>query len=163
MYGKYSAVQYLWNLGTPQAVDVLREAYDRQVMTSEPWSWLRLCEALAASGDGRGLPDAFEVLVDLERPAEPPIDEQKRRSWEGERDRRKDQAEAVFGRATKEALSTFLERKANADSPAERRVVLRLLWRLPDVPKPLASVIPAWAKGPDPKAAEMASRLIERG
>ena len=101
--GKYSAVQYLWNVGTPQAVDVLREAYDRRILSSEPWSWLRPCEALAANGDGRGLPDAFEVLLDLEPPAESPTDEQKRRSWEGERDRRKDQAEAVFGRATKEA------------------------------------------------------------
>ena len=98
-YAKYSAVQYLWNLGTPQAVDALREAYDRGVMKSEPWFWLRLCEALAACGDGRGLPDAFEVLLDLERPAEPPADEQKRRDWESDRDRRKDEAEAVFDRA----------------------------------------------------------------
>ena len=84
-------------------------------MKAEPWSWLRLCEALAASGDGRGLPDAFEVLLDLERPAEPPVDEQKRKDWENARDRRKEQAEAVFERASKEVLAGFLDRKTDAD------------------------------------------------
>ena len=47
---------------------------------------MTLCEALAASGDGRGLPDAFEVLLDLKRPAEPPLDEQKRKDWDNARD-----------------------------------------------------------------------------
>jgi hypothetical protein len=159
---KYSAVQYCWNLGTPQAVDVLREAYDRRVMESEPWYWMRLCEALAACGDGRGLPDAFDVLVDLERPAEPPADEQNRRSWESARDSRKREAEAVFDRATKEALAAFLGRKADAASPDERRLVLRLLWRLPEVPGAYTPILPAWANSPDPKAAELARRLLER-
>src|SRR5208282_1989801 len=54
-HAKYSAVRYLWNLGSPQAIDALREAYDRQVMRAEPTSWMRLCEVLASSGDGRGL------------------------------------------------------------------------------------------------------------
>ena len=79
---RYAAVRYLWNLGSPQAVDAMREAYDRKVMKAEPRLWMGLCEALAANGDGRGLPDAFEVLLDVERPAEPPLDEQKRRDWE---------------------------------------------------------------------------------
>jgi hypothetical protein len=141
----------------------LREAYDHGVMKSEPWYWLRLCEALAACGDGRGLPDAFDVLLDLEKPAEPPLDDAKRRDWQLGRDRRKDEAEAIFGRATKEALAAFLGRKADATSPEERRLVLRLLWRLPELPKPFAPLVPAWAKGPDPKAAELARRLLERG
>src|SRR5208283_5982783 len=81
-HAKYSAVRCLWNLGSPQAIDAMREAYDRQVMRAEPTSWMRLCEALASSGDGRGLPDAFDVLLGLERPAQPPLDEQKRRDWE---------------------------------------------------------------------------------
>jgi hypothetical protein len=63
-----------------------------------------LCEALAANGDGRGLPDAFEVLLELEQPADPPVVERKRRDWEHERDQRKQEAEAIFGRASKEVL-----------------------------------------------------------
>jgi HEAT repeat protein len=160
--GKYSAVQYLWNLGTPQAVDTLREVYDRQVMKAEPWYWLRLCEALAACGDGRGLPDAFEVLLDLERPDDPPRDEQKRKDWENARDRKKRDAEAVFDRAAKETLDAFLGGKGNVTSPGERRIVFRLLWRLPELPRPLVHVIPAWTRSPDPELAEMARRLIER-
>ena len=162
-YTKYCAVRYLWNLGSPQAIDALRDAYDRQLMKAEPMFWMGLCEALAASGDGRGLPDAFEVLLDLKRPAEPPPDEQKRKDWENARDRRKDQAEAVFERASKEILAGFLDRKTDVASPAEQQIVLRLLWRLPDLPKPFAPVVPAWASSPDPQVAEMARRLIERG
>ena len=161
-HAKYSAVRCLWNLGSPQAIDALREAYDRQVMRAEPTSWMRLCEALASSGDGRGLPDAFDVLLGLERPAQPPLDEQKRRDWESTRNQRRQEAEAVFRRASKELLARFLDRKIDVASPAEQQLVIRLLWRLPDLPKPFAPVVPTWASSPDTQVAELARRLLER-
>jgi HEAT repeat protein len=159
---KSSAVRYFWILGSPQAIDALREAYDRQVTKSDTRSWLRLCEALASKGDGRGLPDAFDVLIELERASEPPLEEQKRRTWESTRDQRKQEAEAVFERASKETLAGFLDRKTGVFSAAEQALVLRLLWRLPDVPKSFASVLPSWAGSPNPKVAELARRLLDR-
>jgi hypothetical protein len=158
----HSAVQYLWNLGSPQAIDAMREAYDRKVLRAEPRLWMSLCEALAANGDGRGLSDAFQVLVDLKRPAEPPRDEQKRKAWEFTRDQRKHEAEAVFGRASKAILASFLNRKTDVASSEEQMIVLRLLWRLPDLPKPFAPIVPAWANGSNPEVTEMARRLLDR-
>lgn len=159
---RHAAVEYLWNLGSLQAIDALREAYDRKLTRANETSWLRLCEALAACGDGRGLADAFNVLLDLERPAQPPLDEQKQRSWESNRNFRKQKAEAVFERASKELIAGFLSGKTNVASPAEQELVLRLLWRLPDLPKSFATVLPAWASSPNTKIAELARRLVER-
>ncbi len=157
-----SGVDYLWNLDSPEAVDVLREMYDRGVLRDEPRLWLRLCEALVARGDGRGLADAYKFLVDLERPAEPPAEEKPRSEWQRAREKRRGEAEAVFGRASRELLTEFLLRKSEAASPEERRVVLRLLWKLPELPETLAAVIPRWAEDADRQVAESARRLLDR-
>ena len=157
-----SAVRYLWNLESPMAIDVLREAYDRSLLRDDPRLWLWLCQALASCGDGRGLGDAYTVLVSLERPAEPPAEEKLRRKWDRARADQRDQAQAVFGGASKELLAEFLVRKTVAGLPEERRVVLRLLWKLPDIPQPLAAIIPRWAHDADPQVAELASRLLDR-
>jgi hypothetical protein len=162
-YAKHHAVMYLWNLGTPAAIDAMCDAYDRKIMKGAPTLWLRLCEALASSGDGRGLPDAYAVLVDLARPAEAPLDEQTRRDWEHARDRRKSEAEAVFERASKEILAKFLDRKTEITSPAEQETVLRLLWRLPELPMAFVSIVPTWTNSSDSRVAELAKRLLDRG
>ncbi|WP_406694035.1 hypothetical protein V5E97_23615 [Singulisphaera sp. Ch08] len=159
----YSGILYLWNLDTPEALDGLREAYESGLLRNDdPHLWLRLCEALAARGDGRGLGDAFQVLVDLERPIEPPAEEELRRNWQNARNDWLREAEAVFGRSSNELLTEFALRKAETTTPQERRVVLRLLWRLPEFPKPLAAVLPQWTKDADPQVAEQAKRLLDR-
>ena len=43
--------------------------------------------------------DRFDVLVNLEPPSQPPLDEKKQRRWESDRGSRKREAEAVFERA----------------------------------------------------------------
>ena len=87
----------------------MREVYDRKLMNTEPSLWMGLCEALAANGDGRGMPDAFKILLELKQPTDPPLDEQKRQDWESDRDQRKQRAEAVFDRASKDVLEEFLK------------------------------------------------------
>jgi hypothetical protein len=161
-YAMYHGVQYLWNVGSPEALGVLGAAYDLGILRDEPQFQLRLCEALAALGDGRGLADAYQVLVALNRPATLPSDEQKRREWENDRDRRLREAEAVFERASKEIFAEFLARKADAPATEEHLVVLRLLWRLPEIPTPLAAKVTKWARGTDQQLAEQARRLLER-
>jgi hypothetical protein len=121
-----------------------------------------LCKALAANGDGRGLPDAFEVLLELKQPADPPVDERKRRDWKSDRDQRRREAEAVFDRASKDVLEQFLNRKTNVVSAAEQQIVVLLLWRLPELPKPFAPVVRAWANTGDPQVVEKARRLLDR-
>jgi hypothetical protein len=158
----YAAVRWLWNLGSPQAIDAMREVYDRKLMSTEPSLWMGLCEALAANGDGRGMPDAFQVLLELKQPADPPLEEQKRQGWESDRDHRKQKAEAVFDRASKDVLEEFLNRKTAVVSPAEQEIVLRFLWRLPDLPKPYAPVVRSWANTAAPQIAELAARLLDR-
>ena len=44
----------------------------------------------------------------------------------------------------------------------ERRVVLRLLGRLPALPEAFVSVIPRGARDTDPQVAAIAKRLLER-
>ncbi len=158
----YSGVLYLWNIGTPQAVSALREAYDRGIMRDEPTQRLRLCEALAANGDGRGLADAYEILVGLKRPAQPPASENERKNWQTNRDNLLDQAEAVFGQAPKTIAAEFLVHKMQVDSSSERQVVLQLLWKLPELPKPLAAIVAQWAKSADREVADMSGRLLKR-
>jgi hypothetical protein len=53
-------------------------------------------------------------------------------------------------------------RKTEAASPEERRVALRLLWKLPDLPKRFAAVLPRWAKDADRQTADLAGRLLDR-
>jgi hypothetical protein len=161
-YAKYSGVRYLWNVGVPEAVNVLQEAYNRGMMRDEPHHWLRLCEAWATSGDGRGLADAYEILVALKRPAQPPADENDRRKWETDRRHRLGEAEDVFGRASQKILTEFVVRKSQGSSPPERQIVLQLLWRLPELPAQFAAVVPQWAKSADHDVAEIAARLLER-
>ena len=48
IYAMHSGVQYLWNVGTPEAIGVLKGAYDRGLTRAEPRLWLRLCEALVS-------------------------------------------------------------------------------------------------------------------
>jgi hypothetical protein len=158
----YAGVLYLWNVDTAEAVDGLREAYDRGVLRGDRRLRLRLCEALAAKGDGRGLADAYEVLVELERPAQPPAEDRPRWDWLMAREKQQREAEAVFGRAAPEVLGSFLLPKAEVASPEERRVVLRLLWKVPDLPAPFAAVLPKWAKDADRPVAELAMRLLKR-
>ena len=162
IHAMHSGVQYLWNVGTPEAIGALKGAYDRGLTRAEPRLWLRLCEALAANGDGRGLGDAFGIMVDLKRSAQPPALEQERRSWENARDNGLREAEAVFGRAPKQVLADFLLRKTEVVSTAERQIVLQLLWKLPEVPKPFTAVLEQWAKNADQEVAEMAARLLKR-
>ncbi len=54
----------------------------------------------------------------------------------------------------------FVLRKVEAISPEERRVVLQLLWKLPEVPQPFATVLARWTKDEDRQVAEQASRLL---
>ena len=161
-YAMSSAVRYLWNIGSPQAIDAMREAFDRKVMRTEPRLWLGLCEALAANGDGRGMPDAFTVLLELKQPANPPLNEHERRTWESEHDQRRQEAEAVFDRAPKDVLAEFVNRKSNVLAPAEQYLVLQLLWRLPDLPNPLTPTVEGWANTGAPHVVEMAGRLLDR-
>jgi beta-lactamase regulating signal transducer with metallopeptidase domain len=161
-YTMSSGVLYLWNVGSPEAISVLQAAYDRGKMRDEPRQWLRLCEALAANGDGRGLADAYEHLVGLKRPANPPMAEKELRNWTSARDDRRREAEAVFQRASKKILMEFLLRKTQVGSPWEQLVVLELLWRLPELPEPLRGVVSQWSKSADAQVAEMAKRLLTR-
>ena len=161
-YVFYYGVLYLWNVGSPDATGVLREAYDSGLMRAEPWHWLRLCEALVANGDGRGLADAYGILVGLKRPAQPPDAEKERRDWQSARDERQREAEAVFGRASKKILTEFLLGKTEVEESPDQKVVLQLLWKLPDLPQPFTDVVGRWKKSADPQVAEMAGKLLKR-
>jgi beta-lactamase regulating signal transducer with metallopeptidase domain len=158
----YSAVRYLWNVQSAEAVDGLRDVYERGLMRDEPTLWIRVCEALAARGDGRGLADAYDILVGRERSAQPPADEKARGDWQRDRESQQTAAEEVFGKAPKDILAEFLSHKTETVAPEERRVVLRLLWRLADLPAPLAAVIPQWAQDGDQQVAELAKRALGR-
>ena len=161
-HAAYCGFLYLWNVGTPAAIDGLRDAYTNGITRAEPRHWLRLCEALAAMGDGRGLTDAFDVLVGLKRPAQPPGDEKERWDWEHARDERESEADAVFKQASPTILTELLLRKTQVDSSPERRVVLQLVERLPDLPAPFATVLPQWAKSTDAQVVEAVKRLLDR-
>ncbi len=161
-HAAYYGFLYLWNVGTPAAVDGLRDAYTRGIMRAEARYWLRLCEALAAMGDGRGLTDAYDVLVGLKRPAQPPGDEKERRNWEHARDKLESEADAVFKQASPKILTELLLRKTQVDSSSERQVVLQLLGRLPDLPAPFAAVLPQWANSADTEVVDVAARLLKR-
>jgi beta-lactamase regulating signal transducer with metallopeptidase domain len=158
----YAGVLYLWNVNSAEALEGLRESYNRGLLRDQPRLRMRLCEALAARGDGRGLSDAYEVLVGMERPSQQPAEEKARNDWQRQREDQQREAEAVFGRASRQIFAEFLVRKTESAAPEERRVALRLLWKLLEVPKPFAAVIPVWAQDSDRQVAELAKRLLAR-
>ena len=117
---------------------------------------------LAANGDGRGLADADELLVELKRTVEPPAGEKERRDWQSAHDQRLGEAEAVFGRASKKILTEFLLGKTKVEESPDQKFVLQLLWKLPDLPQPFTDVVGRWATSADPQVAEMAGKLLKR-
>lgn len=156
-----TAMSYLRNLDSPDALAALAEMYDRGMLNDHIESRLKLGEALAARGDGRGMADAYQVLVDLESTSQPPADREHRTQRLQRSDRQK-QAEAVFEQASPAILAPFLVSKSETASTEAQRVILRLLWKLPELPEPFASLIPRWSTLPDLQVAELARRLRDR-
>jgi HEAT repeat protein len=143
-----SAVDYLWNRDTPDALEGLRQAFDRGVPAGprQEGTRLRLATALAYRGDPRGLPGAFDVIVRLAEPGEPPDDEKARRNWEDDVDDRRDEALRVFERAPTAAVNEFLAGRADAADAATRLALLAVLEPMQAIPAELRPEILKWAE-----------------
>lgn len=157
----YSAIQYLWDRESTEAVDALRRAHERGVPEGDGQeaTRLQLAAALAYRGDVRGMPAAFDVLVRLAEPGEPPEDKKARRDWERAIDRRRDNALDVFDRAPTAAVTEFLAANAGAMDDATRLALLAVLEQMHAIPAAVRPRVEQWAK--DATNAEV-SRLSER-
>ncbi len=160
--GMRAGIAYLQNADSAEVVAALQGCYDRGIHKDEPRVWLELCEALAKKGDGRGLNDAFEALVQLERSAEPPTGDKALRNWTRTRDALREQAERVASSAREEDLSAFLLQKAKEADRDEQRVILDLLWAMAELPPAFTPVLQEYSQSSDEKVKKSAKRLLER-
>jgi hypothetical protein len=160
-----SAIDYLRNRDAPEAVDGLRQAFDRSVPAGpgqEP-TRLRLAAALAYRGDTRGLPTAFDVLVRLAEPGQPPEDEKARRNWEDDIDDRRDEALRVFDRAPTAAVNEFLAARADAADAATRLALLAVLEPMHAIPAGVQPRVLQWAEDDsNAHVSRQAERLLLR-
>jgi HEAT repeat protein len=160
-----SAIDYLWNRDAPDALEGLRQAFDRGVPTGsqQEATRLRLAAALAYRGDPRGLPAAFDVLVRLAEPGEPPEDEKARRNWEDDIDDRRDEALRVFDRAPTAAVNEFLSARADAADAATRLALLAVLEPMHAIPAGVQPRVLQWAEDEsNANVSRQAERLLLR-
>ncbi len=155
----YEGIGYLWNLGTPEALSVLRDAYAQRVQRNDPRTHLHLCEALAALGDDRGMPDAYQALVEFfeSGAAQGDKEQEYRRKW---LDRG---AKRVLDHVQRSSIVEFVGAKSDAATVAERQALVELLWRLPETPQSLVPVLQRWRNDTNTELAKQASSLLERG
>jgi HEAT repeat protein len=158
----HSAVYYLWNIGTPEAVGVLREAYDGGRPHGAEGLRVRLlmAESLAYHHDHRGLPDAWTALVDALRPTDPPADKKARKDWEDEREDMADAALDVFARAESGAVVEILTRHANDNDPAARLALLDIMTETSTLPDSLRPRVELWKNDASADVAERATELL---
>jgi hypothetical protein len=158
-----SAVDYLWNIDSPAAVDLLREAYDRGAPRGERRETVRMkmAAALAHRGDNRGLSEALNVLIDLAADSQPPTDKEAREAWEDERDDRRGDALNVFERAETPATVALLTAQAVQDDATIRVALLDILEHMSELPDALRSHIERWASDASSEAISLrATRLL---
>ncbi|BBO33142.1 HEAT repeat domain-containing protein [Lacipirellula parvula] len=159
------AIGYLWNQQSPASLAALQQAFDRGVPAGERQAsiQLELATALAALGDARGLPLAFDLLVKLAEPGVAPDDAKAKRQWEKSRDDRRRDVLRVFSRAATDDVAALLaERASNADAPA-RLAIMQLLGQSHSIPAALRPALEEWAADKiSTEVSQQAERLLLR-
>ncbi|MBX7164869.1 MAG: hypothetical protein K1X74_00850 [Pirellulales bacterium] len=158
----HDAIRYLRNLESPDAVDVLREAYGREIpeVSNRKSNRLRLAAALAFRGDERGFPAALEELAKLADPGQGPGDEQARKQWKQQVDDRRSEALEVFDRAGTRAVVELVARHAGDESPNTQLALLQILAPLRALPDALRPQVEKWARSSSEQVSEQAQRLL---
>lgn len=159
-----SAIDYLWNNGSAEAIDVLREAFKRGIASGqdEKATRLQLAEALAHFGDHRGLPEALEVLAELAQPGTPPEDKDARRDWERKIDDLRGDALDVFERAETSAVIELVTSHANSENPASQMALLTILENIRSLPESMRPFVERWSESDSEAVAERAAKLLAR-
>jgi hypothetical protein len=158
----HQGVTYLWNVGTPEALDVLRDAHTRGVHQDDTRTRMHICEALAALGDDRGLGDAFEVLTEAFEMTQPPTDKQQLKAWEDRREDLEDGAKGLLARISKPSIAEFVQARMQTERTAERRALIEFLWCLPETPRSIVPVLQEWQADGDDTLSDELDKLLER-
>lgn len=156
----HQGVTYLWNVGSPAALEVLQDAHAHGIQQGDARTWMLICEALAAVGDDRGVRDAFEAHVELFETSEPPADEDARKAWEHRREWLAEGAEDILSRAGRQSILEVVRSRLTSDRPAERRAVMELLWQLPATPESVQVALRQWRSECDEEDSEFAQQLL---
>lgn len=156
-----AGIAILRRVESPEALAGLQARYERLADESDLRERLALGEALAAKGDDRGLNEAFEALVRLERDADVPADVKELRAWTRTRDDLRRQAKRVASKISEQVLSDFLAHKASQATREEQRVILELLDTLAALPPNFVAVLQTWSTSPDDEIKESARRLLD--
>ncbi|WP_010588085.1 M56 family metallopeptidase [Schlesneria paludicola] len=156
-------VSYLSNINTPESLVGLQNFYESGWNRDDRSMWLHLCQSLAATGDARGLKDAFETLVMLDQTAQPPATDREHRTWKSTRDQLHDQAMLVITKANQDTLAKFLVKYVSTQTLEEQHVVLECLWTFPTFPHEFGPVLKRWSESENDRTKTSAKRLMNRG
>lgn len=158
----WQGVRYLWNVGSPEAVDVLRESYEKEVHKDDLRTRFTICEALADLGDDRGVRDAFEALTELHSMTDAPTEKDALRMWEDRREALEEGAEGIFGRASQKSLVKLIQSKLDTDEATQRRAVIETLWYVPETPTSVLPAIRRWQDDTNASLSEEITKLLDR-
>jgi len=158
----YQGVNYLWNVGSPEALEILRAVYAQEVFREDTRTRLRICEALAALGDDRGLRDAFEALTERFKTDDAPTNERRLKAWQRRKDNLADWTEGILERVSQSSIAEFAIAHVDALEPGERRAMVELLWYLPDTPEPILPALRSWQANADASLQKELTKLLER-
>jgi len=158
----YRGVRYLWNVGTDEAIALLRETFDQR-LPEDRRTRLCLCEALAYHGDDRGLPMAFEELVAACVPEDPPEDAEARRKWQRARDNAQEDPLDVFGRAKTDSRIALVVEHLESDDAATQVACLKVLGAIRGrMPDSVRTTLERWKESENEELATEATLLLQR-
>ncbi len=160
----YRGARYLREARNPKALQWLREAHSKKLHAGHAASCRELAAALASYGDYRGLPNAFQSVVDAVK-LDPLPEDASRRNREVRRRKRDlddDVEDVLMEYFSADGLREFVGPKLDSTDKATLLAALAVAEALATLPQEWKPRITRLADGEDAAVAEAATRLTKR-
>ncbi|MCA9049138.1 MAG: HEAT repeat domain-containing protein [Planctomycetaceae bacterium] len=154
-------VEYLWNVGTPEAVALLKQLYDHKG-PEDYQARMMLCQALVHFQDDRGLQEALRVMAESFEDSVPPTDAGEAKAQKKLTDRKRQQSQYVFRKASDEMITAVALSHADASDTGTQRAILSVLRTANLLPESLIATIKRWAASDHEKLRTEARDLLNR-
>ncbi|MEZ6040957.1 MAG: hypothetical protein R3C20_10650 [Planctomycetaceae bacterium] len=161
MWTWQKGVEYLWNVGTPEAVALLKQRYDHKGPDDDQARML-LCQALIGFKDDRGLPEALRLMAETFEDSVPPTDAGEARAQNKLTDRKRQQSQYVFRNATDEMITAVALGHGDTRNTAMQRAILSILRTSNIFPEGLAATVQRWAQSDHHNLRTEARDLLSR-
>lgn len=146
-------VDYLWNLGSPEAKSLLNEIYRRDAAPDLD-AKMRLGQCLVYFGDKRGLSDALAVMAKTYSDNEAaPVAE--------DLEDQREMVDDILRRASRDMILDVVGSSIESNDVATCRAIVAFLARAGTLPPKVEAAVREWANGDDARLNIEARKLLE--